>query len=159
MSEPSNMRPVRVVRSCKYSCSCEKVVSSGSNSLFNCLSQKYVLITSALSTALKSFQALAAINDAYGENRANKTLLETREIRETCSGFALLPIMLFLIDFNSKNYKFCFGTKFGQVKKHKLFITVYTTLSWVKPVLPVEPILLTSTLLWGHCERRRLLVD
>ena len=42
------------------------------------------------------------------------------------------------------------------MKKHTLFINVFSTIRWVKPALPAEPILLTSTLLMkGPAEQRR----
>ena len=31
------------------------------------------------------------------------------------------------------------------MKKHKLFVAVFTTTYWLKPVWPAEPMLLTST--------------
>ena len=45
--------------------------------------------------------------------------------------------------------QFYFGTKFGCVKNHKLFITAFKTVHCVKLTWPVEPILSTSTLLVG----------
>ena len=35
------------------------------------------------------------------------------------------------------------------MKKHKLFVTVFTTIHWVKVAWPAEPILITYTLLMG----------
>ena len=59
--------------------------------------------------------------------------------------------------------KFYIGTKFGYVKKHKLFATVFTRdmiftiiyMYWVNPACLAEPMLLTSTLLMGPAECRR----
>ena len=45
------------------------------------------------------------------------------------------------------------------MKIHKIFITVFTSIHWVKPAQPVEPILLTSTLLIGGPAGRRRLVQ
>ena len=47
---------------------------------------------------------------------------------------------MFLLDIISKIFKFCFGTRFGCLKKHQLFIIVSTAVHWVKPAQPVEPI-------------------
>ena len=44
--------------------------------------------------------------DAYGENRANKTLQGTRQTQETCSGYAQSRIILFLIGCVPQNNSF-----------------------------------------------------
>ena len=67
---------------------------------------------------------------------------------ETCSGYAQSHANIFLSIVFQKRW-FYFKTRFGHVKKHKLFITVFTTIHWVKSDWSVEPMLLTSTLLMG----------
>ena len=46
-------------------------------------------------------------------------------------------------------YQLRFKNEIWQCEKHKLFITVFTTIHWLKPAGPAEPILLTSTSLMG----------
>ena len=45
--------------------------------------------------------------------------------------------------------QFCSGTRFSSVKKHKVFIAVFTTIYQVEPALAVDPIFLFSTILMG----------
>ena len=45
------------------------------------------------------------------------------------------------------------------MKKHKLYIALFTTIHWVKPALPAEPISLTVTLLMGGPSGRRRRVE
>ena len=67
---------------------------------------------------------------------------------EICSSYVQSHANVFLsIAFQKR--LFYFETRFDYVKKYKLSITVFTTIYWVKPARPAEPILLTSTLLMG----------
>ena len=83
-------------------------------------------------------------------------MLKTGQIKR-CEGLEKLgrhvagmrnPIMFFS-GFPKKNCEFCFGTRFGYVKKHKLFITAFTIIHWVKPVWLAEPIFSTDGALRG----------
>ena len=83
-------------------------------------------------------------------------------ILETCSGYAQYPENFFNQMLFIKRL-FCFGTRFGYVKKHKLFSAAFSTIRWVKPDGPAKPILLTSTLLIrspaGIGRRSRLVIN
>ena len=57
-------------------------------------------------------------------------------------------LLTFFYQLRFKNREFCFGTRFGCVKQ-TTFVSVFTAINWVNPAWPVEPILLTSTLLMG----------
>ena len=56
------------------------------------------------------------------------------------------PVSVFF-QLRFKKRQFCFGRRFGRVKKHELFINIFTTIHWVEPAWPAKPILLISTLL------------
>ena len=79
--------------------------------------------------ALSQFnrQKLVQFKNACGENRPNKTLPGTREIRETCTGYAQAP-MIFFNRLRFKKRQFCFNLRFGYVNKDSLLITVLTTI-------------------------------
>ena len=55
------------------------------------------------------------------------------------------PHNAFLIDSLSK--KIFLEGNLATSKKRKIFITVFTTIYWVKPAWPAEPIFIISTLL------------
>ena len=81
MPGPSNMRAVRGVSSYKFAYSNDEVISSGSNILLPNPGNTYQLHWRP-PTTLICFEALAELNgyksvwfkNAYGDNRANKTL-------------------------------------------------------------------------------------
>ena len=50
------------------------------------------------------------------------------------------PTQMLFLSISFQKRWFYFETTFGYVKKHKLFITVFTTIHWVKPAWPAEPI-------------------
>ena len=79
--------------------------------------------------------------DFYAGNRANKTLRGARETWVTCSCYQQFPNVFSVA---LEKMIILFLTRFGRVKKHKLFIIA---VHWVKPVWPGGPLSLTSTLL------------
>ena len=66
-------------------------------------------------------------------------LPESQETWETCNGFP---------------QQFFFATRFGNLKKTLSFISVCTTMYWVKQMQPAELIMLALILLMGALQAR-----
>ena len=101
-----------------------------------------------LNTSNASIDALgrSSVKDACGENSANKTLPGVSEtwrhvvaMRNSTQCFFINCASKTIVLFRNEIW----------LCKIQTFIIVFTTIYWVKPTWPTEPILLTSILLMG----------
>ena len=81
------------------------------------------------------------------KNRTNKVLAGTRKTWGTCNGNAQ-PLVMFLLDSLSNGVSL-FQDEIWLWQKHRLIVTVFTAIYWMKSARMAEPILSISTILMG----------